>query len=62
MEELGDYDGIKKEPIYMAVKGRVFDVSTGTDFYGPEGGAYFRFFPYFLLIFLDFPFNFPEFP
>jgi predicted heme/steroid binding protein len=32
--------GVAKEPIYIAVKGRVFDVSTGGDFYGPEGGGY----------------------
>ena len=34
------YNGIKRVPIYLAVKGRVFDVSTGTDFYGPDGGGY----------------------
>lgn len=40
VEPLALYDGISRPPIYIAVKGRVFDVSTGTDFYGPEGGGY----------------------
>lgn len=30
------------KPIYVAVKGRIFDVTTGKSFYGP-GGAYAMF-------------------
>jgi membrane-associated progesterone receptor component len=37
--ELSEFDGrqSKDAPIYMAVNGRVFDVSAGRHFYGPEG-------------------------
>ena len=35
--ELRGYDGVKSEKIYIAVAGRVFDVSEGKDFYGPQG-------------------------
>lgn len=31
------YDGKDGAPIYFAVRGRVFDVSTGRNFYGPDG-------------------------
>ena len=34
------YDGVHREPVYLAVKGRVFDVSSGAEFYGPSGGGY----------------------
>lgn len=38
--ELAEYDGSDPEkPIYMAIKGVVFDVSTGADFYG-KGASY----------------------
>ncbi|XP_071962927.1 neudesin-like [Antedon mediterranea] len=39
-EDIKEFDGSDSEkPIYMAVKGVVFDVSTGKDFYG-KGAAY----------------------
>ncbi|XP_077587678.1 neudesin [Stigmatopora nigra] len=39
-EELQRYDGSREgEPIYMAIKGVVFDVSTGKEFYG-KGAPY----------------------
>ncbi|KAJ8309127.1 hypothetical protein KUTeg_014001 [Tegillarca granosa] len=39
-EELKEYDGSKpNKPIYMGVRGVVFDVTKGKDFYGP-GAAY----------------------
>ncbi|KAK2970410.1 hypothetical protein RJ640_016264 [Escallonia rubra] len=41
--QLNEYDGTDpSKPIYVAIKGRVFDVSTGKSFYGP-GGAYAMF-------------------
>lgn len=40
MEPLAEYNGILRAPIYIAVKGRVFDVSSGAEFYGPESGGY----------------------
>ncbi|KNA05235.1 hypothetical protein SOVF_192260 [Spinacia oleracea] len=40
LQQLKQYDGTdSSKPIYVAIKGRVFDVSTGNTFYGP-GGAY----------------------
>lgn len=43
LEQLKEFDGSDpSKPIYVAIKGRVFDVSTGTSFYGP-GGAYAMF-------------------
>uniref|UniRef100_A0A8C1XAQ5 Neudesin neurotrophic factor n=1 Tax=Cyprinus carpio TaxID=7962 RepID=A0A8C1XAQ5_CYPCA len=39
-EELQRYDGSEKgQPIYMAIKGVVFDVTTGKEFYG-KGAPY----------------------
>jgi predicted heme/steroid binding protein len=38
-EELNLYDGTSSHlPIYLAINGKVFDVSKGRQFYGPEGG------------------------
>ncbi|XP_058113997.1 probable steroid-binding protein 3 [Magnolia sinica] len=40
LQQLKQFDGSDaSKPIYVAVKGRVFDVSTGKSFYGP-GGPY----------------------
>lgn len=42
-QELKAFDGSDaSKPIYVAIKGRVFDVSTGKSFYGP-GGPYCMF-------------------
>ncbi|XP_077238178.1 membrane-associated progesterone binding protein 2 [Tasmannia lanceolata] len=42
-EKLKEFNGSDaSKPIYVAVKGRVFDVSAGKSFYGP-GGAYCMF-------------------
>ncbi|XP_059658277.1 probable steroid-binding protein 3 [Cornus florida] len=42
-DQLKQYDGTDpSKPIYLAVKGRIFDVTTGKSFYGP-GGAYAMF-------------------
>ena len=36
LDELRAYNGATaKDPIYMAVRGRVYDVSRGRNFYGP---------------------------
>lgn len=40
IEPLGEYNGIKQPQIYIAIKGRVFDVSSGVEFYGPKSGGY----------------------
>lgn len=38
LEELSEYDGMSEEkPILLAVRGVIFDVSKGRDFYGPDG-------------------------
>ncbi|KAI4376209.1 hypothetical protein MLD38_013996 [Melastoma candidum] len=42
-QELYQYNGTDtSKPIYVAIKGRVFDVTAGKSFYGP-GGAYSMF-------------------
>ncbi|GMG98812.1 hypothetical protein Nepgr_000652 [Nepenthes gracilis] len=42
-QQLKQYDGsVPSRPIYVAIKGRVFDVTTGVNFYGP-GGPYSMF-------------------
>lgn len=41
--QLSEYNGTDpSKPIYVAVKGRIFDVTNGKSFYGP-GGAYAMF-------------------
>nr|CAG4649533.1 EOG090X0A5G [Scapholeberis mucronata]SVE93765.1 EOG090X0A5G [Scapholeberis mucronata] len=40
-EELAKYKGVNDGKIYIALMGRVFDVSRGKDFYGPGGGYSF---------------------
>lgn len=37
MEELEQFDGVKKSEIYIAIKDNVYDVTKGKVFYGPEG-------------------------
>ncbi|KAK9100106.1 hypothetical protein Scep_023536 [Stephania cephalantha] len=42
-DQLKQFDGTNPDkPIYVAIKGRVFDVSSGKTFYGP-GGSYCSF-------------------
>ncbi|XP_010268521.1 PREDICTED: probable steroid-binding protein 3 [Nelumbo nucifera] len=42
-QQLKQFNGSdSSKPIYVAIKGRVFDVSTGKNFYGP-GGSYCMF-------------------
>lgn len=42
-QELSQYNGTDpSKPIYVAVKGRIFDVTTGKSFYG-SGGPYTMF-------------------
>lgn len=41
-EELASYTGKEGSPLYLAIDGRVYDVSAGTKFYG-EGGSYHKF-------------------
>lgn len=36
--ELSKFQGEGGAPIYVGIKGRVFDVSAGKDFYGPGSG------------------------
>lgn len=40
--ELKPYNGENNMPVYLAVRGKVFDVTTGKNFYGP-GGPYENF-------------------
>lgn len=40
-EELAQYKGENGGDIYLALMGKVFDVSSGRDFYGPGGGYSF---------------------
>jgi membrane-associated progesterone receptor component len=40
--ELFPYNGLNNMPVYLAVRGRVFDVTSGRNFYGP-GGPYANF-------------------
>ncbi|XP_062502975.1 neudesin-like [Corticium candelabrum] len=41
-DELSQYDGSDEtKPLYMAVKGTVFDVTEGKDFYGPGSEYHF---------------------
>lgn len=40
-EELSKFRGENGAPIYLALMGRVFDVTKGKDFYGPGGGYSF---------------------
>ncbi|KAG5563074.1 hypothetical protein RHGRI_005723 [Rhododendron griersonianum] len=43
LQQLKQYDGTNpSKPIYLAVKGRIFDVTTGKSLYGP-GGDYAMF-------------------
>nr|XP_020454122.1 membrane-associated progesterone receptor component 1 [Monopterus albus] len=37
LEELKPYDGVQNPRILMAINGKVFDVTRGKKFYGPEG-------------------------
>jgi len=40
-EELSTFKGENDGPIYLALMGKVFDVTNGRDFYGPGGGYSF---------------------
>ncbi|GFZ08280.1 Steroid-binding protein [Actinidia chinensis var. chinensis] len=43
LQQLKQYDGTDaSKPIYLAVKGQIYDVTTGKSFYGP-GGPYAMF-------------------
>lgn len=42
-DQLKDFDGSDpSKPIYVAIRGNIYDVTTGKSFYGP-GGAYCAF-------------------
>ncbi|KAK9761568.1 Dihydrodipicolinate synthase [Basidiobolus ranarum] len=36
-KELTEFDGIKNSKIFMGVKGKIYDVTAGKKFYGPDG-------------------------
>jgi len=38
VDEVARMDGRDGRPVFIAAKGEVFDVTRGTDFYGPDGG------------------------
>lgn len=42
IEELSAYNGKDGSPLYLSISGRVYDVSSGTKYYG-EGGSYHGF-------------------
>lgn len=43
LDQLKQFDGTDpSKPIYISVRGRIFDVSTGKSYYGP-GGSYAMF-------------------
>ncbi len=35
LDDLSQYDGIKRDEIYISVRGKVYDMTPGKDFYGP---------------------------
>lgn len=37
-EELSQFDGVRSDKIFVAIKGTVFDVTRNTAAYGPDGG------------------------
>ncbi|KAL7078407.1 hypothetical protein ACQ4LE_001984 [Meloidogyne hapla] len=37
VDELKRYNGVENERIYFALCGKIYDVTRGKDFYGPEG-------------------------
>ncbi|XP_069711336.1 membrane-associated progesterone receptor component 2 [Phaenicophaeus curvirostris] len=37
LEQLREFDGVREPRILLAVNGKVFDVSKGSKFYGPDG-------------------------
>lgn len=41
LSELAEFDGANGKPIYLAIKGKVYDVSSKPSAYGPEGGYKF---------------------
>ena len=38
LEELAEFDGADGKPIYLAIKGKVYDVTSKPTAYGPKGG------------------------
>ncbi|KAL3900790.1 MAG: hypothetical protein SGCHY_001099 [Lobulomycetales sp.] len=42
VSELAEYDGTDpSKPIYLSLRGKVYDVTAGKDYYGPKGGYSF---------------------